>query len=130
MGAVVRSAPARRRRSDHRRREGRACSAAAVQRNSDAGGRSDSRPGTHAVRVKLKERDLHANEFSSFFKDTWKISSNLTLNLGVKYEWYGVPYEARGLAGRVVGGLQGLCGIACGALTTVEFVGKNSPQSN
>src|SRR6185503_15432927 len=27
-----------------------------------------------------------------------------------------------------VGGAPGLCGISCGALTAVEFVGKNSPQ--
>ena len=82
----------------------------------------------YADGVKLKERDWHANEVTAFFKDAWKVTSNLTLNLGVKWEWYGVPYEARGLAGRVVNGIQGLCGIACGALTTVELVGKNSPQ--
>ena len=82
----------------------------------------------YADGVKLKERDWHDNEVTAFFKDTWKVTSNLTLNLGVKWEWYGVPYEARGLAGRVVNGIQGLCGIACGALTTVELVGKNSPQ--
>jgi hypothetical protein len=78
--------------------------------------------------VKLKLRDWRANEFSGFFKDDWKITPNLTLNLGVHYEWFGVPYEGRGLAGRVVDGFQGLCGIACGALTRVELVGKNSPQ--
>ena len=82
----------------------------------------------YADGVKLKERHWHANEVSSFVKDAWKVTSNLTLNLGVKWEWYGVPYEGRGLAGRVVNGYQGLCGIACGSLTTVEFVGKNSPQ--
>ena len=82
----------------------------------------------YADGVKMKERDWHDNEVTAFFKDAWKVTSNLTLNLGVKWEWYGVPYEARGLAGRVVNGIQGLCGIACGALTTVELVGKNSPQ--
>jgi len=78
--------------------------------------------------VKLKLRDWRANEFSGFFKDEWKVTKDLTLNLGLHYEWYGVPYEGRGLAGRVVNGMQGLCGIGCGALTTVELVGKNSPQ--
>src|SRR5204863_8892379 len=76
--------------------------------------------------VKLKLRDYHQNEFSTFFKDTWKIRPSLTLNLGVHYDWLGVPYEGRGLAGKTVGGEAGLCGISCGALTTVEFVGKNS----
>jgi hypothetical protein len=78
--------------------------------------------------ITLKKRDWRANEFSGFFKDDWKVTSNLSLNLGVHYEWFGVPYEGRGLAGRVVNGFQGLCGIGCGALTTVELVGKNSPN--
>ncbi len=78
--------------------------------------------------VKLKLRDWRANEFSGFFKDEWKLGRNLTLNLGVHYEWYAVPYEGNGLAGRVVNGMQGFCGIACGGLTTVELVGKNSPE--
>ncbi len=78
--------------------------------------------------VTLVRRDWRANEFSAFFKDDWKVTSNLTLNLGIHYEWFGVPYEARGIAGRVVNGFQGLCGIGCGALSTVELVGKNSPS--
>ena len=39
-----------------------------------------------------------------------------------------MPYEGKGLAGSTVGGETGLCGISCGALTMVEFVGKNSPN--
>src|SRR6185295_10002652 len=78
--------------------------------------------------VKLKERYWHANELSAFFKDEWKLRPRLTMTLGLKWEWYGVPYESNGLAGRVVDGFKGLCGIGCGALTTVELVGKNSPQ--
>lgn len=80
--------------------------------------------------VKLKLRDYHGNEFNSFFRDTWKVLPALTLNLGIHYDWLGVPYEGRGLAGKPVGGEKGLCGISCGALTTVEFVGKNSTNPN
>ena len=78
--------------------------------------------------VKLKLRDYHGNEFSAFFKDTWKVRPSLTLNLGIHYEWFGVPYEGHGLAGKPVGGETGLCGLSCGGLTNVEFVGKNSPN--
>ena len=36
-----------------------------------------------------------ANEFSGFFKDTWKVRPDLTLNLGIHYEWFGVPYDSK-----------------------------------
>jgi hypothetical protein len=29
-----------------------------------------------------------------FFQDDWKVSPRLTVNLGVRYEWFGVPYLA------------------------------------
>ncbi len=80
--------------------------------------------------VKLKKRDWRTREFSSFFKDTWKVRPALTLNVGIHYEWFGVPYEGQGIAGAPVGGAAGLCGISCGSPTTVEFVGKNSSNPN
>lgn len=76
--------------------------------------------------TKLKSRDWKAPEFSTFFKDEWKVTNNLTLNLGLAWDWYGVPYEENGLAAKVIGGLNGLCGPTCGGLTRVEFVGRNS----
>jgi hypothetical protein len=78
--------------------------------------------------VKLKLRDWRANETSGFFKDDWKMTQSLTLNLGLRWDWYGVPYEARGLTGKVVGGYNGVCGFSKCGLLSVEFVGKNSPQ--
>jgi hypothetical protein len=63
-----------------------------------------------------------------FIKDAWKVRPSLTLNYGVHYEWFGVPYEGKGLAGAPVNREKGLCGISCGAITAVEFVGKNSPN--
>src|SRR5437867_2036337 len=78
--------------------------------------------------VKLQKRDWHENDFSAFFKDSWKIRPDVTLNVGVAYYKFGVPYESHGLAGGPVGGVAGLCGISCGSLTTVQFVGKNSPN--
>jgi hypothetical protein len=88
-----------------------------------------------------KYRDFHQNELGWFFKDDWKIRPSLTLNLGVRWEWYGVPYEGSGLMAAPVGGsneLFGLTGASFadwykpgdrGQLTKVEFVGKHSPQA-
>jgi hypothetical protein len=78
--------------------------------------------------AKLKQREWYATEFAWFLKDTWKARSNLTLNYGVHWEWFGVPWEKSGLAGAPVGGADALCGISCGQLGTVQFVGKNSPN--
>jgi len=73
-----------------------------------------------------KVRDIHQNEWSAFFKDDWKIRPDFTINLGLRYEYFGVPYESSGLMAAPVGG-GGV--IQNGSLSIVpEFVGKNSPQ--
>jgi hypothetical protein len=72
-----------------------------------------------------KYRDLRQNEFSAFFKDDWKIRPDLTLNLGMQYEWYGSVYDNMGYSVAPVGGGDAL---AKGALIVPEFVGKKSPQ--
>jgi hypothetical protein len=79
------------------------------------------------------------SEMSAYFKDNWKFSSDLTLNLGLHWEWYGQPYEHNGLAARVVGDESALTGLTCTGspgtigftstcsnLVTVQLVGKNS----
>ena len=76
----------------------------------------------------LKNRNFRGTELSGFFKDTWNVRPDLTLNLGVHWEYFGVPFELKGKLGSIVGGEKGLCGISCGALTAVEFVGKHSQQ--
>ena len=92
----------------------------------------------------LFNRNNHQNDWNLFFKDTWKVTQNLTLTMGLRYDKYGTPYESNGLAGRMVGGQAGLFGISGtsfanamwapgimnGSLSTSEFVGKNSPQPN
>lgn len=40
-------------------------------------------------------RGFRANEFSAYFQDDWKIKRNLTLNLGVRWEYFGVPHNFR-----------------------------------
>jgi hypothetical protein len=43
-----------------------------------------------------KFRDQILNESSFFVKDDWKISPSVTLNLGLRWEYYGVPYIGSG----------------------------------
>jgi hypothetical protein len=40
------------------------------------------------------ELNFVQHEVGGFVQDSWKIKSNLTLTYGLRYEWYGVPYEA------------------------------------
>ena len=77
---------------------------------------------------KFRLRHWNARSFSWFFKDTWKVSPSVTLNMGIHYDYFGVPWSPLGIAARAVGGPEGLCGLACGAPTRVEYVGKNSPN--
>jgi hypothetical protein len=84
----------------------------------------------------------YQTEFGAYFKDDWKFGSDLTLNLGVRWDYYGQPYEHDGLAARVVGGEDAFYRVkctsdpgnlnfrsACSDLVQVQFVGKNSPNS-
>lgn len=85
-------------------------------------------------------RDFHQNEFAIFVKDDWKATNSLTLNLGLRYEYFGVPYEASGLTAGLVDGGGALFGVSGrnfsgwmspgqrAGLTTLEFVGPNSPN--
>ena len=82
--------------------------------------------GTFESRIRIK--DYHENDWGAFFKDDWKIRPDLTLNLGVRYDWYGVPWEKSGLHALPVGGAKGLYGITGGAPTVLQPAGKNSPN--
>ena len=86
--------------------------------------------------------DFRTREFSFFFKDDWKVTSDLTLNLGVRYEYYGVPWNETGLTAVLDGGSSNILGISGGnpwmdwlgftsdgGQTNYTFVGPNSPNS-
>ena len=93
--------------------------------------------GTPAIR-----NNRHWNyqsEMSVYFKDDWKFRPDLTLNLGVHWEYYGQPYEHYGLAARVIGDQNTFLNVnctsspgtpgftsTCSNLAQVQFVGKNS----
>src|SRR5215475_4327877 len=85
------------------------------------------------------------NEMSAYFKDDWKFSPDLTLNLGIHWEYYGQPYEHNGLAARVIGDQRSFLNVSCVStpgtpldpkaanctnLAEIQFVGKNSTHPN
>jgi hypothetical protein len=39
------------------------------------------------------ELNFRQHEVGTFFQDSWKLKSNLTITYGLRWEWYGVPYE-------------------------------------
>lgn len=41
-------------------------------------------------------RDFRQHEFSFYGQDSWKLRTNLTLTLGLRYQFNGVPYEVNG----------------------------------
>jgi hypothetical protein len=88
-----------------------------------------------------RERELNQNEFSIFFKDDWKVHRDLTLNLGVRWDYYGVPWVSQGLTSSPIGGGASLFGWSGrgfdnwmqfgarrGEDTKLEFVGPDSPN--
>jgi hypothetical protein len=86
-------------------------------------------------------RDYHQNEWSFFAKDDWKVTPDLTLNLGLRWDYYGVRYGKNGMTAGLVDGGAGLFGIsgrnwaeafwAPGVRadeTKVIFIGPKSPH--
>jgi hypothetical protein len=83
-----------------------------------------------------------ANAWSAYAKDNWKVTNSLTVNAGLRFDFFGAPYIEQGLAGRPQGGQAGLFGLSGtsfanamwrpgatgGALTTAQFVGPGSPN--
>jgi hypothetical protein len=63
-----------------------------------------------------KYRDQVLNEAAIFVKDDWKITKALTLNLGVRWEYYGVPFIGSGFTTAAPGLGLGLFGVGRGVL--------------
>jgi len=58
-----------------------------------------------------KYRNQVQNEFSLFWKDDWKVADRLTLNLGLRWDYYGSPYIGSGFTSGAVGQGAGLFGV-------------------
>ena len=58
----------------------------------------------------FREADLISRDWSFFFKDDWKITPDLTLNLGVRWEYSGIPYDGNGLGTNIKDGMKGIMG--------------------
>jgi Carboxypeptidase regulatory-like domain/TonB dependent receptor len=69
-------------------------------------------------------RGYRQREFEVFAQDTWKIKSNLTLNYGIRYAFYGVPFEVNGQMSTLVN--QDPSGFTPDGGFVFELVGKNS----
>jgi hypothetical protein len=88
--------------------------------------------------------DIRYKEMAFFAKDDWKVTNSLTLNLGLRYEYYGVPWMDRGMSLALSGGSDAVFGITGRDFTTwmaahpvdlgdayimeQEFIGPGSPQ--
>ena len=49
----------------------------------------------------ITDKQFRFNDFNMFLSDDWHISRSLTLNLGVRYEFFGLPEEVNGRIGNV-----------------------------
>ncbi len=59
-----------------------------------------------------RERIFKQRWISLYGQDQWRVRRNFTLNYGARWEFQGVPFEAKGVAIQPVGGLAGLFGIS------------------
>ncbi|HEY2382036.1 MAG TPA: TonB-dependent receptor [Terriglobia bacterium] len=83
---------------------------------------------------------IKQREFDLFVKDDFKIRPTLTLNVGLRYEWYGVPYSEDGFTAAAIGSGNPAFGLSGsdftgwmnpgirGSLTSLHFVGPGSPN--
>ncbi|OYT73431.1 MAG: hypothetical protein CFK52_02170 [Chloracidobacterium sp. CP2_5A] len=79
------------------------------------------------------KRDFRANDFTLFFQDDWKISDRLTVNLGLRYDYFGPFYEKDGLMATFDEGVaRAAVGIGANGVSNLAgtFAGFFVPSNN
>ncbi|HEX6126679.1 MAG TPA: TonB-dependent receptor [Pyrinomonadaceae bacterium] len=83
-----------------------------------------------------KNRDFRYNEYELYLQDNWKLTSALTLNLGLRWQYYEPPYEVNGFqtthdvdfeelfATRLANGAAGIGGDDAEPFLTYDVAGK------
>ena len=78
----------------------------------------------------IYSNDIINQEISFFFKDDWKVNRDLTLNLGVRWEYYGVPHAANGRTISMKGGSKSIWGLATPLDDPMRFLlDKSLPEA-
>ena len=75
------------------------------------------------------QRYFHTSYYGGFAQDDWKVRPNLTLNLGLRYEYYTPVSETRGLFSNLVLAGSGPTAIANATLVTGKTV-YSTPKTN
>ncbi len=87
-------------------------------------------PGTGKI------RDFRYNEYEYYGQDNWRVRNDLTINLGLRYQYYQPPYEKNGFqagndvdldalfAKRVANGQAGISGDAAEPFLSYTLIGK------
>lgn len=87
-------------------------------------------PSSGLVKGEVPERQLNYENYSGYFSDSWRVTPQLTLNLGLRYELFTSIREASGLALEPVipAGTDPLTAIL-NPNATIDFVGANAGDS-
>lgn len=98
--------------------------------------------GTASAPGSGRKRSYAYNEYEFYFQDNWRVRSDLTLNLGLRYHYYPPPYEVNGLQGsqsisfqemldvRVRNAANGLAGNTAEPFLTFDLSGNANNRPN